>query len=154
MNQAFLIPWFALKKVTIHDIGVLDFRSRYFMASWTHFFLGSAQVSLAFLVLNLWRRREAIGRILFENCVHLTLQISGPSICHVVKGLLWDRRKGAEESWHSAGELTLLTAPSSRPCSWLGGNGMTWTNFQTGSLEWKCPAVEMHGFDERVRDSK
>lgn len=63
------------KTVIIYGFGVGDFRSRYFMESCTHFFLGSAQISLASLVLKLWETEDAIGRIVFENSAHLTLNI-------------------------------------------------------------------------------
>lgn len=79
VSQAFLRLWCGLQKVNIYGFGVRAFWSRYFMASCTHLFLGSAQISLACLVLKLWERGEAMKRILFENCTRLTPKFSGPS---------------------------------------------------------------------------
>lgn len=113
MNQAFLRLWFGLKTVNIYGFGVWDFLSRYFMASWTHLVLGSAQISLFSLVLKLWERGKAIRKIHFENCVHLTPTFPGLSAmgwrgCCAGRGQRKDGALGFPAALDGPGKTPLL----------------------------------------------
>lgn len=49
--------------VSVQGFGFWVFLSRCFMESWTHFCLGSAQISLVSMVLKLWEKRTQLDGV-------------------------------------------------------------------------------------------
>lgn len=117
------------------------------MASWTHFCLGSAQIFLACLVLKLQERREAVRRILFQGCVHLTLNLLGPSV------MGWRACYGRGGRGERKGGMLGLSCSSWRPskaiCA-LDSKELVWPKqaFRQGAgnenfVLWKFIALEL-----------